>query len=70
MDSGKAVALTLLDFSAAFDTIDPNILFNCLSDWFGMDGTLLMWIKSFLTNDSPKAELGNSFLKNHVETNG
>ena len=41
MDSGKAIALTLLDFSAAFDTLDHNILFNCLRGWFGVDGTVL-----------------------------
>ena len=61
MDSGKAVALTLLDLSAAFDTIDHTILFNCLRDWFGVDGTVLMWIKSYLTNRRQKVKLGNSF---------
>ena len=61
MDSGKAVALILLDLSAAFDTIDHTILFNCLRDWFGMDGTVLMWIKSYLTNRRQKVKLGNSF---------
>ena len=61
MDFGKAVALTLLDNSAAFDTIDHNILFNCLRDWFGMDGTVLMWINSYLTNHRQKVKLGNSF---------
>ena len=48
MDSGRAVALTLLDLSTAFDTIDYNILFNCLRDWFRVDGTVLKWIKSYL----------------------
>ena len=62
MDSDKVVALTLLDLSAAFDTIDHTILFNCLSDWFGMDGPVLMWIKSSLTNRRQKVKLGNNFL--------
>ena len=61
MDSGKAVALTLLDLSAVFDTIDHYILFNSLRDWFGVDGTVLNWIKSYLSNHKQKVKLGNSF---------
>ena len=61
MDSGKAVALTLLDLSAAFDTIDHDILFNSLRDWFGVDGTVLRWIKFYLSNCKQKVKLGYSF---------
>ena len=61
MDSGNAVPLTLLDLSAAFDTIDHDILFNSLRDWFGVDGTVLRWIKSYLSNRKQKVKLGNSF---------
>ena len=61
-DSGKAVALTLLDLSATFDTIDHGILFNSLRDGFGVDGTVLRWIKSYLSNRKQKVKLGNSFL--------
>ena len=61
MDSGKAIALSLLDLSAAFDTIDHSILFKCLRDWFGADGTVLRWIKSYLTSCKQKVKLGNSF---------
>ena len=61
MDTGKAVALTLLHLSAAFDSIDHDILFNSLRDWFGVDGTVLRWIKSYLSNRKQKVKLDNSF---------
>ena len=61
MDSGKAVVLTLLDLSAAFDNVNHNILFNCLREWFGVDGTVLRWIKSYFSNCKQKVKLGNSF---------
>ena len=52
MDSGKA--LTLLDLSVAFDTIDHFLLYDCLHDWFVLDGTVLFWIKSYLSNCKQK----------------
>ena len=62
MDSGKAVSLTMLDLSVAFDTIDCNILLSCLKDWFGIDGIVLRWIKSYLSNRKQKVKIGKSFL--------
>ena len=61
VDSSKAVVLTVLDLSAAFNTIDHYILFNCLSNWFWVYGTVLKWIKSYLTNQKQNVKLGNSF---------
>ena len=61
VDSGKAVALTLLDLSAAFATIDHSLLYDCLHDWFGLDGTVLVWIKSYLSNRKQKIKIGDSF---------
>ena len=61
VDSRKAVALTLLDLSAAFDTIDHSLLYDCLHDWFGLDGTVLSWIKSYLSNRKQKIKIGDSF---------
>ena len=61
MDSSKGVELKLLDLSTAFYTIDNNILFDCLRDWFGVVYTRSgRWIKSYLTNHKQKVKLGNS----------
>ena len=58
-DDGRVTALTLLDLSAAFDTIDLTILLIRLSDWFGVSGKALGWFKSYLTGRSQRIKLGN-----------
>ena len=45
MDNGKVTALTLLDLSPAFDTIDHLILLQCLHRHFGISGSPLRWFK-------------------------
>jgi hypothetical protein len=47
--TGKVTLLGLLDLSAAFDTVDHGILLQRLQASFGIDGTALEWIGSFLT---------------------
>ena len=59
MDDGRVKALTLLDLSAAFDTIDPTILLRRLSNWFGVSEKALDWFKSYLTGRSQRIRLGN-----------
>ena len=50
LDDGKVFVLTLLDLSAAFDTIDHNILLHRLEHAFGITGTALSWIRSYLSD--------------------
>ena len=50
LDDGKVSVLTLLDLSAAFGTIDHNILLHRLEHAFGITGTALSWIRSYLSD--------------------
>ena len=50
MGKGNVTALTLLDLSAAFDTIDHRLLLNRLKEWFGIDGIALEWLADYLTD--------------------
>ncbi len=42
--------LVLLDISAAFDTIDHNVLLNRLGNFVGTSGSALAWFKLYLSD--------------------
>ena len=48
MDKGEVAALTLLDLSAAYDTIDHATLTDRLSDWYGISGQAQICFSSYL----------------------
>ena len=58
-DSNRVTLLVLLDLSAAFDTIDREILISRLSSRIGVNDVALQWFKSYLADWSTRVELGN-----------
>ena len=57
IDGGNVSLLTILDLSAAFDTLDYDILINRLSISFGIKGTVLNWIKSYISGRHQKVKI-------------
>ena len=60
MDNGKVTALTLLDLSAAFDTIDHSTLLERLHGHFGISGTVFQWFKSYISNRQQRVHIDGS----------
>ena len=49
LDKGDIAVLTLLDLSAAFDTLDHATLLRRLQISFGLGGSALSWFHSYLS---------------------
>ena len=60
LDRNESVILVLLDLSAAFDTVDHTLLVTRLSTCFGFQGTVLKWLKSYLSSRKLFVKVGNS----------
>ena len=60
MENGNVSALTLLDLSAAFDTIDHDILLRRLTDWFGIGDVALKWVTSYLDQRSQSININGT----------
>ena len=58
LDNQEVACLILLDLSAAFDTIDHDILLNRLKSRFAVNGVALGWPMSYLKDRSLVVEIG------------
>jgi len=56
----QTTALLALDISAAFDTIDFDILLRRISDDFGVGGCALKWLASFITGRTQYVGVGSA----------
>jgi len=59
IDDGNVALLTLLDLSAAFDTIDHQLLISRLECEMGIAGTALQWFKSYMADRSQTVQIGS-----------
>ena len=51
-DGGQVSALCLLDLTAAFDTVDHDLLILRLERQYGIRGVVLEWLRSYLSGRS------------------
>ena len=59
IDNKCFVILLLLDLSAAFDTVDHNILLSRMSKRFGITGKALQWFGSYLDHRQQRVKIDN-----------
>lgn len=70
LDSGQEAVLLLLDYTAAFDTINHNILFDRLEQRFGFHNNALKWLQSYFTNRSQSVVIGDQISSNQFPRRG
>ncbi len=60
IDKGQIVDAVFFDYSKAFDSVPHPILLSRL-EGCGVEGNLLLWIKSFLSNRSQSVKIGDTY---------
>ena len=61
MERKEATAVAVIDLSAAFDTVDHNILIDLLHETFGIGDKALRWFQSYLENRFCKVKIGKDY---------
>ena len=65
LDDRRAVFLLLLDFSAAFDTVQHFALLLRLQSCYGFTGPALAWMESYLCNRKQSVAINYSVSPSH-----
>ena len=69
IDGKKCIFLTLLDSSAAFDTIDYAMFLKRMEQENGISGKLIEWLRSYFTDKSQEVHVeGHSSVKMSLST--
>ena len=61
IDNKKAIILVLLYLSAAFDTVDHNLLLSGMMTRISIGGTVLTWMKSYISFMIQRVSIGDVF---------
>ena len=61
----KGMFLVLLDLSAAFDTVNHDILFDRMEKEIGLTGTTLEWLKSYFSGRTTSVCISGTMSVNH-----
>ena len=65
-DKKTATVLLLLDLSAAFDTVNIEVLLSILHSEIGIRGSALQWFSSFLRNRTMRVKINDDYSKTFV----
>lgn len=68
--SSNHVRLMFVDFSAAFNTIQPHLLIQRLMNIFGLEGSIVGWILDFLTCRTQRVRVNGQFSDLTVTSTG
>ena len=60
-ENQEVTQLCLMELSAAFDTVNHQVLLQVLEKQFGIEGTALCWFQSYLANRTCTVNIGSEY---------